>query len=221
MAGTALADGYITRLVIVGVVHAYAAWRTVMAALRLLVAPGVARIRLVRVSEAGAAYLVRWTRRIAAVAVFGYAIAEIGLLFGLYYIAYEGLLKLVALAATICLVIVVLQTHVPVAERMRPPPERTGWMARLRSRAAIGVARPRDLLPAGAMGRVGAGRAQRLLAPAVAGGLGHRGGDGGARSSPSWPTARWTRRSGWRRRPRSATPNWPHGSPATIRPCAR
>lgn len=132
----ALGDGYTSRLVMIGVLHAYAVWRAVIAVLRLLVAPGAPQIRLVGVSEDGARYLQRWTRRIAALGVFGYAGAEIGLLFGLYWIAYEAVLKLVWCAVTVCLVVVVWQTREAVATRVRAVETRSPALGRLRNRLA-------------------------------------------------------------------------------------
>lgn len=134
--GSQLADGYTVRLVMLGVAHAYAGWRGLVALVRLLVAPGLPQLRLIRVSEEGALYLLHWTRRIAALAVFGYAAAEIGLLFGLYWIAYEALMKLIGLGVTGCLVVVIAQSRGAVAARLRVGAEDTRALARLRNRLA-------------------------------------------------------------------------------------
>jgi len=136
MAGSALADGYTTKLVILGVLHATVAYRLAVALMRLLVSPGIPRLRLVRISDHRAAHLLRWTRRLAALVAFGYAAAEIGLLFGLYRAAYEALLRLISLAVLLCLVLIVLQIRAPVAEHIRAADGHTGTLAMLRNRIA-------------------------------------------------------------------------------------
>ena len=136
MVGTRLADSYTTRLVILGVLHATVACSLVIAVMRLLVAPRTPRLRLVPLSDDHAAYVLRWTRRLAAIVVFGYAMAEIGRLFGLYHIAYEAVLKLVSLVLLVCLVTIVLQTRTAVAARIHAAEDRTGTLAKLRNRMA-------------------------------------------------------------------------------------
>jgi small-conductance mechanosensitive channel len=136
LAGSALANGYIAKLVIVDVLHAVVACRLAIALMRLLVSPGVPRLRLVPMSDRGAAYLLRWTRRLAVLVAFGYAATGIGLLFGLYRVAYEALLKLVSLVVLACLVIIVVQTRAPVAACIRAADDQTGAWASLRNRVA-------------------------------------------------------------------------------------
>jgi small-conductance mechanosensitive channel len=136
IAGTALAGSYITKLVILDVLHATVACQLAIALMCLLVSPGAPRLRLLPMSDRRAAHLLRWTRRLAVLVVFGYAAAEIGLLFGLYRAAYEALLRLVSLAVLVCLVIIVLQTRAPVAERIRATDGHTGTLAALRNRIA-------------------------------------------------------------------------------------
>ena len=123
------------------------------------------------ISDRRAAYLLRWTRRLAALVVFGYAAAEIGLLFGLYRVAYEALLKLVSLAVLVCLVIIVLQIRAPVAARIRAADGRTGAAGAAAQPHRRGVARGRHLLPGGALAGLGLRGAERLLAPAAGGGV--------------------------------------------------
>ena len=89
-----------------------------------------------RLSDAGAAYLTRWARRIAIIAIFGYAAAEVGLLFGMYRVAHDALLRLVVLAVHLCLVVMVLQTRRRVADVIRARAEASGAMAMLRNRLA-------------------------------------------------------------------------------------
>jgi small-conductance mechanosensitive channel len=136
MVGTVLADSYTARLVIIAVLHATVTCRLAIALMRFLVSPGIGRLRLVPVSDSGAAYLLRWTRPLAVLAVFGYATAEVGLLFGLYHVAYDALLKLLSMVVLICLITIVLQVRIPVALRVRGAEDRTGTLAVLRNRTA-------------------------------------------------------------------------------------
>ena len=136
LAGSRLADSYTTRLVILGVLHATVACSLAVAVSRLLVAPRSPRLRLVALSDRGAGTVLSWTRRLAAIVVFGYTAAEIGRLFGLYHIAYEALLKLVSMVVLVCLITIVLQIRAPVAALIRAAEGRTGTLARLRNRIA-------------------------------------------------------------------------------------
>jgi len=136
MTGSPLADSYTTKLVIVDVLHAIATCRLGIALMRLLVSPDTPKLRLVPMSARRAAYLMRWTRRLMVLVVVGYTAAEIGLVFGLYRVAYEALLKLVSLVVLVCLVTIVLQTRAPVAAHIRAPDGREGTLAVLRNRIA-------------------------------------------------------------------------------------
>jgi small-conductance mechanosensitive channel len=138
MARTRLADNHTTGLVIVAVLHSFVLYRVVVAVVRLLVAPRRPRLRLLQTSEAGAAFLLAWTRGLAVLTVFGYTAAEIGLLFGLYRVAYEALLKLVSLAVLVCLVTIVSQSRAAVAARIRAVPVRNKRLAILLDRLAAG-----------------------------------------------------------------------------------
>ena len=81
-----------------------------------------------------AAYAMRWTRRIAVVSVFGYAIAEVGLLLGLSDTAHDALLKAVGLVDHVFLGIIVLQQRrVGPAGCLRAPEGASGPVAALRN----------------------------------------------------------------------------------------
>ena len=134
--GTNLGAQSTSRLVILAVLNAYVLLRTLMAVTRVMASPDSPRLRLLQISDSGAAYLVRWVRRIAGVAIFGYAATEVALLFGLYQLSHDALLKLIMLIVHVMLVIVVLQKREAVAVRLRAPKGRTGLFARLRNRAA-------------------------------------------------------------------------------------
>lgn len=134
--GTPLGDRGTTRLVILAIVNAAILCQVVTSVTRMLVAPTAPRLRLFHVSDQSAAYAVRWVRRIATVAVFGYAFTEVALLFGLYAIAHDALIKLVSLAVHIMLVVIVLQIRGKVARRIRARPGARGVVAVIRNRLA-------------------------------------------------------------------------------------
>ncbi len=133
----------LTRDVVVVNVQAWAVLCAAMCVAHALFSPRRPRLRLLHLDDGAAAYLVRWLRRLLALAVFGNAALEVGLLFGLYREAHDALLKLVALAAHGMLVVVVLQCRGAVAARLRAPHRlrdaagapRGAW-ARLRDRFA-------------------------------------------------------------------------------------
>jgi hypothetical protein len=122
-----------TRLVILAVVNAYIISRGIMCVVRMLISPSSARLRLVGIGDRQALYIEAWMRRITVVAVFGGALAEVPLLFGLYPAAHDALVKLVALIVHLFLVTIVLQCRRSVAARIRDPAEAGGSLALLRN----------------------------------------------------------------------------------------
>ena len=129
--GLGLGEEPIARLVMLGVLHSYALCRVASGLTRTLVGPG--EPRLYAMPDEAAGYTLRWVRRIAAIGIFGYALAEVGLLFGLYRIAHDALIKIVVLAVHACLIIVVLQRRGVVAGWLHAREGATGLIALLRN----------------------------------------------------------------------------------------
>ena len=125
-----------TRLVVLAVVDAYVICRVVMCITRTFVSPTDHRLRLIQCDDVAAAFIETWVRRISAVAVFGFAAAEVGLLFGLYSAAHDVLIKLVGLVVHVLLVVVVLQSRHGVAHRLRARKTRSGLVASLQNHLA-------------------------------------------------------------------------------------
>jgi small-conductance mechanosensitive channel len=125
-----------TRLVILAVVKAYLLCRLLNCLVRMVLAPTSPGLRMVHISDETAAYLARWLRRILAVGIFGDAIAEVALLFGLYITAYNTLLKLVFLVCHAFAVVIVLQCREKVTRRLRPSADSHGLMRVVRERLA-------------------------------------------------------------------------------------
>ncbi len=134
--GAGLGNTNLVRLTLLAVVDAYAVCRTIFVLARLLLSPRTPDLRLVPVGDATAVYAMRWIRRIVAVAIFGYAAAEIGRMFGMTKVAQEALLKAVALAVVVLLAIVVVQERKPVARRIAGDPSADGLFPSFRRRTA-------------------------------------------------------------------------------------
>ncbi len=111
-----------TELVLLVANNSYMALRAVMAASRVLFSPASTHLRLVQVGDETAAYITVWVRRIAVVAIAGFALAEAGLLFGLPWSAYDAILRVALLIVSLFLVIVILQNRTTVADALRAPP---------------------------------------------------------------------------------------------------
>jgi small-conductance mechanosensitive channel len=124
------------QLVILATLNAYLLYRLVAGGVRMLLAPGDARLRLVPMGDVMASYVDRWARRSAAVGIFGYTFIEAGLQFGLYRLAYGSLVKLLVLVLAGFLVVMILQQRETVAARIRPAEGAPGLVARIRAMIA-------------------------------------------------------------------------------------
>jgi small-conductance mechanosensitive channel len=133
---SALGSQSSTRLVLLAMIDAYVVCRCVMCVMRMVFAPGTPRLRLVHMSDKSAAYLVRWSRRLVSVAVFGYALAEVGLLFGLSSTAHAAVLKVVALLVHVFLGVMVVEKRRAVKAWISAPGDASGVVAAVRNRLA-------------------------------------------------------------------------------------
>ena len=134
-AGTLLAAPRVVA-VLQAALLAYATCRVATAVTRMVFAPEYPSLRLVHVSEPGAAYAVAWVRRIFAVAAAGFAGSQIGLLFGLPAPADDAFLKAMFLVVHLMLVVVVLQCSGSVAARIRSHSPKPGLWGQVRNRLA-------------------------------------------------------------------------------------
>ncbi len=126
------------KLVVLAVVNAYVLCRAIICFTRMFVAPYTPRLRLVHCTDATALFVITWMRRLVAVGVFGFALAEVGSLFGLYRAAHDTLLKIVGLVVHLMLVVIVLQKRTAVAAHIRARRHQTGIVAILLDRLASG-----------------------------------------------------------------------------------
>ncbi|UPG74180.1 mechanosensitive ion channel [Roseomonas gilardii subsp. gilardii] len=127
-----------TELVLLTVNNAYVLCRAVMMASRMLLSPASAHLRLIRMPDETAAYFTRWLRRIVGLSVFGYALAEASLQFGVPWAVHDGIIRLIMLLVSLMLIVVVVQKRHVVAGLLRAPElapgeEPTGSRAALRT----------------------------------------------------------------------------------------
>ncbi len=134
--GTPLGGDYFVRSVVLALVDAYAVCNGVLCVARMMLSPDSARLRLLRLSDEAAAYLMRWLGRLTVAAVFGFALGTAGMLLGLSQEAHDAFLKLVSLLVHVMLIVIVLQRRQTIARRLRAPKGATGVFAALCNRLA-------------------------------------------------------------------------------------
>ena len=110
------------RLVALAVINATVILQILLVAARILISPFAPSLRLVRMGDANALRLYRWVRRLAAVGVYGYFLAEGAYVLGLPLGAYGALLKLLGLAIAGMLIALILQNRRIVADWMHGNP---------------------------------------------------------------------------------------------------
>jgi small-conductance mechanosensitive channel len=135
-AASGLGGQTVSRLIILAVIDSYAVCEAILSVTRMLLSPGASRLRLFHLRDDTAAYLMRWTRRLVLIAVFGYAIGEVGLLLGLSDVSHDLLQKSVALVLHICVVVIIVQKRRAVRRWLRAPDGATGLTAKARNRLA-------------------------------------------------------------------------------------
>ena len=136
IAGSSLGGQTVSRLVILAIVDSYAICVALLCVARMLLSPGKSRLRLFHVRDSAADYMMHWTRRLILIAVFGYAIGEVGLLLGLSDIGHDAFEKCVGLLLHASLAFIVVQKRHAVARVLRAPPGATGVFAAIRNRFA-------------------------------------------------------------------------------------
>jgi small-conductance mechanosensitive channel len=110
-----------TELILLTVNNAYMAARLAMAVSRVLLSPASEHLRLLPLADETAAYITVWLRRMLALGISGWALAEAGLLLGLTWGAYDAIMRLTLLGVSLFAIIIVLQNRAAVADRLRAP----------------------------------------------------------------------------------------------------
>jgi small-conductance mechanosensitive channel len=143
LAATITALGDETRLVVLAAVNAYATCRAVLCVGRMLVSPDDRRLRLWRLDDADARFVIAWLRRLVVVAVFGDALVSVALLLGLDQNAHDGLERLIALILTAMLIVMVIRSRRSVAGYLRRSrldtevPQWRAWLAEVWAYLAV------------------------------------------------------------------------------------
>jgi small conductance mechanosensitive channel len=101
------------------VLAAYLTGRALMILTRLLLAPAAPSLRLVPLGSESARYLLIWIRRLVAVALVGYLLASIAILFGLSPRGFAGFMNLLVLILTVILIVFILKKRSAVSEWIR------------------------------------------------------------------------------------------------------
>jgi moderate conductance mechanosensitive channel len=134
---TPIASDYETRMMITAVVNAYVVVRLLLVVARGAFCAPSSKLRLLHVSNAAAAFLTIWCRRLALIIVVGTAVLQIGALSGMSIDMQRGIGRIIGLALHIMLVIMVLKRRREVEAWLRGQPgERSGFWQDLKARLA-------------------------------------------------------------------------------------
>ncbi|HYL72374.1 MAG TPA: hypothetical protein VEY89_13825, partial [Candidatus Dormibacteraeota bacterium] len=133
LSGVIVAINEQTRLVVLAIVNVYALCRAVICVGRMLLSPADRRLRLWRLDDEGARFVMAWLRRIVVIGVFGEALVEVALLLGLDQSAHDGLDRLIGLVLALLLIVVVARSRRSVAAYIRTPHHGAAAVARWRS----------------------------------------------------------------------------------------
>jgi small-conductance mechanosensitive channel len=119
---TPLAKDPQTRLMIAAVVNTYVVVRVLLVVARAAFCAPSAKLRLLHVSNAAAAFLTVWCRRIAMIIVLVSAVLQIGALSGMSVDLQHGLGRIFGLIIHIMLIVMVLQRRTEVEAWLRGTP---------------------------------------------------------------------------------------------------
>jgi len=109
------------RLVALALINANLLARAIMLAVGVLLVPQCASLRPLRLTDETAAYMYVWAKRITSIAVYGYFIAEAGLLVGVPPRGHRFLLDLLGVIIGLLSVVLILQNRAAVAETILAP----------------------------------------------------------------------------------------------------
>ena len=113
-----------TQLVVLMTLNLYLAARVGLALARMLLSPAAGHLRLLPCSDANAAWLIIWLRRLLVVGLGSYALAELTALVGMPARTHAAVLRLGLLLLTLMLARMIRQQRDAVARVLRPPPLR-------------------------------------------------------------------------------------------------
>jgi len=121
------------RLVVIAIINAYAVCRAIMCVARMLLSPDNKKLRLWRLDDDDAWFVLGWVRRLVVVAIFGDALVEVALLSGLDQSAHDGFERLISLILAVMLIVVVMRSRQNVGAYFRGTNEEAArwrvWLA--------------------------------------------------------------------------------------------
>jgi small conductance mechanosensitive channel len=100
-----------TRLIVLTLVNASVLARAILALGRIVLSPGLVRLRMVPIGDETANYAQIWLRRFVNVAVYGYFLAQGLVLIGVPIAIYEILLRIIGLLLAAMAIVIVLQNR--------------------------------------------------------------------------------------------------------------
>lgn len=107
------------RIALLAVINAVAASTAALVVARWLFSPLLPQLRLLPMTDAAAAYLYIWSRRLILLLVWSYVVLQTALLLGLPAIGFVVAVKAVGLLVAALLIILVLQNRETVADAIR------------------------------------------------------------------------------------------------------
>jgi len=105
-----------TRLVALAWVNAFILSHSLIALLNVFLAPHSSSLRLSRLLDENANYLMIWGKRLSYTTVYGYFALQAALLLGLPFDAYEAMLRILGMFVTLFIIIMILQNRETVAQ---------------------------------------------------------------------------------------------------------
>lgn len=131
---TLTAPAHQGQVIAIALINASVIARAVTAVARMLLAPRVASMRLIPMTDETANYSFVWIRRLTNLCAYGFLLLNAALALGLAQAAYQLLLKLLGLLVGLLLVMLVLQNRQHVAARIRG--DGNGALRQVRGRLA-------------------------------------------------------------------------------------
>ncbi len=116
---TLIAPAHQGQVIAIALINASVIARAVTAIARMLLAPRIAKMRLIPMSDETANYSFVWIRRLTNLCAYGFLLLNAALALGLAKAAYLLLLKLLGLLVGLLLIMLVLQNRHHVAARIR------------------------------------------------------------------------------------------------------
>lgn len=133
---TPLAGDILIRLTLGAVINAYALCRLLLVVARGTICAPSPKLRLLHLSNDAAAFLARWSRRLALVILVGFSVVQIGNIAGMTIGLQNAITRIFSLVIHVMLVVMVLKRRHEVAAWLGRADGAHGGWARLRLRFA-------------------------------------------------------------------------------------